>query len=308
MPKSAVLLFAAALASAQVTITQKGDRVQVEINGKPFTELVTGGTDAMKPYLWPIRAASGTEVTRHFPMEKVEGESNDHQHQRGIWFGHESTNGLDFWNNEATYKTPNRGRTVLDKIVSAKSGKLAGTLAVNFIGEDMQGNKILEEHRVMTFSSNPTLRIIDFDITLVAIAKVKFGDAKDGTFGIRLSDALREDKGSGTITNAEGEQHEKAVWGKPSNWVDYSGKINGEALGVTIFDHPMNSRRARWHVRAYGLFAANPFGLSVFTNDKTEDGSVTIEPGQLHFRYRVLIHPGDVHSTDLAKMWDEFRR
>ena len=23
----------------------------------------------------------------------------------------------------------------------------------------------------------------------------------------------------------------------------------------------------RWHVRAYGLFAANPFGLSVFTND-----------------------------------------
>jgi hypothetical protein len=62
-------------------------------------------------------------------------------------------------------------------------------------------------------------------------------------------------------------------------------------------------------VRAYGLFAANPFGLSAFSGDKSQDGSVTLEPGQkLHFRYRVVIHPGDAKSAGLARLWDEFSK
>ena len=89
--------------------------------------------------------------------------------------------------------------------------------------------------------------------------------------------------------------------------MDYSGEIDGEKLGIAIFDNPENSRRARWHVRAYGLFAANPFGLSTFTGDKSQNGAVTLEPGgRLRFRYRVVIHPGDVKSAGIAKLWDEY--
>jgi len=36
--------------------------------------------------LHPLRAADGKIVTRHFPMEMVEGESRDHPHHRGLWF------------------------------------------------------------------------------------------------------------------------------------------------------------------------------------------------------------------------------
>jgi len=49
---------------------------------KPFTTLYLGG-EAPKPYLHPLRAADGKIVTRHFPMEMVEGESRDHPHHRG---------------------------------------------------------------------------------------------------------------------------------------------------------------------------------------------------------------------------------
>jgi hypothetical protein len=92
-----------------------------------------------------------------------------------------------------------------------------------------------------------------------------------------------------------------------SNWVDYSGEIDGEKVGITIFDSPANSRRARWHVRGYGLFAANPFGLKVFTGDKTQDGSFTLKPSEnLHFRYRVIIHPGDGKSLDIPALWDDY--
>lgn len=307
----------AAAAAAQVKITPGTDRVRVEINGRPFTDFILRGGEARKPYFWPVRAASGTMVTRHFPMEIVAGEPQDHPHQRGLWFAHDSVNGVDFWNNEASYKSPPpRGRIVVDKI-NTRGASFTATMQ----WLDPQGAKILDESRVTTFIPDPKLRIMDLDITLTAATKAVFGDTKDGTLGIRLAPALQEqktvkEKGQpdvtlpgppGAITNAAGAEHEKAVWGKTSDWMDYSGEIDGEKLGITIFDHPSNSRRAHWHVRAYGLFAANPFGVKTFTDSKSKDVSVTLEPGEkLHFRYRVIVHPGDARSAGLAKLWNEY--
>jgi len=97
----AFVLFALAtgVGRAQVQVTSQPDRVQVEIDGKPFTDFILRGGEAMKPYLYPLRSASGKIVTRHFPIETVEGEPKDHPHQRGLWFSHERVNGFDFWNN-----------------------------------------------------------------------------------------------------------------------------------------------------------------------------------------------------------------
>ena len=160
----------------------------------------------------------------------------------------------------------------------------------------------------MTFYDDPRLRIIDFDFTLTAGVRVVFGDTKDGLFGIRMRPALQEEKGSGHIVNADGLETEPNLWGKPANWCDYSGEVNGEKLGVAILDNPANPHHpVRWHARAYGLFAANPFGLQAFTKDKTQDGSMTLEPGQsLRFRYRVIIHPGDAKSADIAAEWKKY--
>ena len=83
----------AAQAQPQVKVVPEAGRVRVEIDGKPYTDFIFGGGDAMKPYLYPLRSASGKAVTRHFPMETVEGEPKDHAHQRGLWFAHERVNG-----------------------------------------------------------------------------------------------------------------------------------------------------------------------------------------------------------------------
>ena len=121
---------------------------------------------------------------------------------------------------------------------------------------------------------------------------------------------LQEDKkqNPGRISNAEGLEGERQLWGKPSKWCDYSGEVAGEKVGIAILDHPDNPRHpVRWHVRGYGLFAANPFGISVFTNDKSQNGAISIEPGKsLRYRYRVIIHPGDAKSQDLAGQWAAF--
>jgi hypothetical protein len=303
-------------AVAQVKIASGPEKIAVKINGQPFTDFYVAGEGVTKPYLHPLRAASGTYVTRMWPMEKVAEEASiakpDHQHQRGVWFAHDSviSNGvkLDFWNNEASYTTPNRGKIVLSKVDRITSGKRQGSIAATFDWTDLTGRKILTESRVMTFYADPKLRTIDFDITLSPAGEVTFGDGKDGVFGIRIRPVLQEAGGDGHIVNADGLESEKQAWGKPSNWCDYWGQVNGETLGIAILDHPENPHHpVRWHVRGYGLFAANPFGVAALTNDKSQDGSIKVEPGQkLRFRYRVIIHPGDAKTAAIAAQWDRY--
>jgi hypothetical protein len=322
------VLSAAGLAlpgTAQVKITPGPEKVAIEINGKPFSDFYVAGASVSKPYLWPLRAATGTYVTRMWPMEKVDEEFDgdaykwaknkrpDHQHQRGLWFAHDSVNYLDFWNNEFSYTTKNRGKITLVKLGSVKGGAQEGSIAATFDWQDIEGKNppILREDRVMTFYAEKDRRVFDLDITLTALnGAVTFGDGKDGVLGIRLRPVLQEDMGTGHILNADGLASEKEAWGKPSNWCDYSGEIHGEKVGIAILDHPANPRHpVRWHVRAYGLFAANPFGLSVFTGDKSQDGAVTLEPGKsLRYRYRILIHPGDAQSADIAAAWAKYSK
>jgi len=59
--------------------------------------------------------------------------------------------------------------------------------------------------------------------------------------------------------------------------------------------------------RAYGLFAANPFGVSTFTGDKTQNSPTELETGKsLRFRYRLIIHPGDAASANIPAEWDKY--
>ncbi len=295
--------------AAQVKITQQGtEKVSVEIDGKPFTDFFVG-PDAPKPYLAPLRTASGKIVTRQYPMADVEGEPHDHPHHRGLWFTHGDVNGYDFWANEASQPGAGKGKgkVVLRKINKISSGRNSGYIDATFEWQ-AGGATLLTESRRMTFYSDPRLRILDFDATLSPEQEVTFGDTKEGMFAIRLAAPLEEEKG-GKLVNAQNKIGEKNVWGKKSEWCDDSGTIDGEPAGVAILDNPGNPRPPTyWHARAYGLFATNIFGLKDFEKGRLPDGSLTIRPGQpLRFRYRVIIHPGDVYTANLRAMYESYK-
>src|SRR5690242_18948039 len=177
--KIAVVFFLSVLAvGAQVKITPGPEKISVEIDGKPFTDFYVAGA-VSKPQLWPLRAASGTYVTRAWPMAKAEDEAGiakpDHPHQRGLWFAHASVNHLDFWNiaplDQKPYNQPDRGKIVLKKLGDVKSGKDQGTIAATFNWTDVKGDVLLTEQRLTTFYADENLRTIDFDITLTAAQK-----------------------------------------------------------------------------------------------------------------------------------------
>ena len=301
---------------AQVTIAKSDGRIEVTIDGKPYTTLFCG-PETSKPYLHPLRSASGKIVTRRYPMENIPGETHDHPHHRGLWFSHGSVNGYDFWSNEPSQHDGKNARIVLKSIGRLAGGKHSGVINATFNWVDPQGKTLLTEARTMTFYAEPAKRMIDFDITLTPTAKVIFGDTKEGTFAIRLAASLEEPtheslatpKRTGLMVDSEGRRGEPQVWGHRASWVDYFGEIDGEKLGIAILDHPSNPRHPTyWHSRSYGLFAANIFGLHDFLNDKNANGGMTVEPGQpLRFRYRVIIHPGDSQAANIAEEFQKYK-
>ncbi|HKX00793.1 MAG TPA: PmoA family protein [Bryobacteraceae bacterium] len=292
--------------AAQVKVEHGDGLISVTIDNQPFTNLYCG-TDTSKPYLYPLRSASGKIVTRHYPMEDFPGETHDHPHQRGMWFSHGDVNGFDFWANEPSQHNGKNAKIVLAKIGKLTSGEKSGTLEADFNWVDPEGKILLTEAKQITFYADPARRIMDFTITLKPEGRVTFGDTKEGTFAVRLAASL-EERNTGTMVSSEGGRGEAQVWGHRANWVDYSGKVDGEKVGIAILDHPSNPRHPTyWHARAYGLFAANIFGLHDFLNTKNAHGGLTILPGnQLQFRYRVIIHPGDYQSANIAGEYEKY--
>jgi len=300
---------------AQVNVIRHDSYISVTIDNQPFTTLYCGA-DTAKPYLHPLRSASGKIVSRHYPMEDVAGESHDHPHHRGLWFSHGNVNGYDFWSNEPSQHGGKNAKIVLKNVARAEGGEKSGAIEATFDWVDPQAKPLLTESRKMIFYADPGRRVIDFDITLTPVVRVTFGDTKEGTFAIRLAPSLEEPtreslaspKRTGLMVDSEGRRGEAQVWGHRAGWVDYSGEVEGEKLGIAILDHPSNPRHPTyWHSRSYGLFAANIFGLHDFLNDKTADGSMALDAGHaIRFRYRVIIHPGDFQSAHIAGEYDQF--
>ncbi|MFN0112928.1 MAG: PmoA family protein [Blastocatellia bacterium] len=301
---------------AQVIFHEKPQQILVEINGQPCTALHYGSAWP-KPFLHPLRAPSGLVVTRGFPLEKNAGESNDHHWHRGLWFAHGDINGIDFWRETSGDAAQDQklplpvGRLVIKGKPSARGGRKQGSLRAEFelLTPD---NKVLGTIREQfTFQRLGAHHVIDVQATILANQGValKMGDTEEGLLGLRFADEFKEERGA-TLLNSDGLKGTKNIWGKRARWVDYATTMQGQTVGVAIFDHPSNPKHPTfWHARGYGLNAANPFGEHDFYNDKARDGSVTIPVnGSLTFRYRVVIHNGDAAASNVEQLYGEFAK
>jgi hypothetical protein len=286
----------------------QGSEVPVSLGRSRFT---TYRAEAgPKPYYFPVNGPNGKPFTRAYPMEKVEGEDKDHPHQRSLWFTHGNVNGYDFWASDPLNKpNPRFGSIKETSRTLVANGSNVGVLRTTDDWLGSGGKKVCEDERTVLFSGTDSLRIIDFDITIKATAgPVTFGDTKEGMFGLRVPSSMDvKRKQGGKITNAEGITDNDA-WGKPSPWVDYTGPVDGNTVGIAILNHPESFRYpTTWHVRDYGLFAANPFGWHDFGMNKS--GEYTIPSGEsIRFRYRVLLHPGDTTSANMPSAFNAFAK
>jgi Methane oxygenase PmoA len=300
---------------AGVQITQLTNRLRIEINGKLFTEYYFS-EEAPRPYYYPVLGPDQLAMTRNWPMKSPPDEERiaqpyDHPHHRSLWYGHILVNGQDFWDEQKKF-----GRIVHKGFDRIESGADSGVIKSHDWWVAPNGDTVCTDNRTFRIynTGNAKERLFDFEITLHAgKSDLTFGDNKDGTMAIRVAETMRlkgpkGKPGLGHIVTSTGARDDD-TWGKRADWCDYYGPVEGKTVGIAIFDHPQNPRHPTWwHVRDYGLFAANPFGKHDF--EKLEDksaGNLTVPAGQsITFRYRFYIHEGNEKDAKVAEKYADY--
>jgi hypothetical protein len=315
----------------RVTVDKPGSlpRVDVAVDGKPFTSYIWPGT-LKKPTLHPITTGAGVVVTRGFPPGP--GERADHPHHVGLWFNYGDVNGYDFWNHSTAIRgdrLEKMGRVVHHDVTRMDSGKGQAVLRVETRWVTAQnGTPLVDEETTFTFRATADgLRMIDRATHLTASGQdVRFTDNKEGLLGLRVRRALEDpnEKGgqfvdaagavtktapldgagaTGIYTSSEGKTG-GAVWGTRGKWTTLSGTVDGRPVTIAMFDHPGNPGfPTYWHARGYGLFAASPLGQAAFSNG-TETLGFALKRGQNQlFRYRVLIADRPVTPAEMETLY-----
>ncbi len=292
------------LSNDELTLTRDELGIVVAIGDQPFT--CFDHTSYDKPVLYPVYGPGQIPMTRHFPMQEIAGEQTDHPHHKSIWTGHE-INHVDFWSERS-------GSVKVQEIEVDEQQNLFRTHS-NWIDKS-DDSIVLSDSAVYQFGYDDQTRWIDVTQTMIAShGEIRFADTKEGFFAIRVHPKLRlvgaPDDGvndvTGRITNSAG-QTDAECWGQPAAWVDYSGLIDGNEVGIAMFDHPSNFRHpTTWHARDYGLLAANPFGLHHFTGAEPGTGELKLEAEQqLKLRYRIVFHTDDCVAAEVTRRYAEW--
>lgn len=287
MTTAATLLPTHAADAGKVKLEKGEDTVTVTIGGREFTKY-NFNAELPKPFFWPVRGGDGTILTRDIIYDRTKG---DHPHHKGIWVAVDEIGGVKFWAEHG--KIANRSVEL-----TVPAGNPAKLTVVND-WQNEEGKTVVTETSVISIHENG-LFAFDIRFTNPGDAPVDFGDTKEGLLGFRMVHSMQESEG-GQVVNAEGLKGTKACWGKPSAWIDYVGPVDKGTFGVALFDHPLNMRPSRYHVRNYGLFSISPFGQKAYTGGKLPAQPYFLFPdGELRLRYGLYIHDGDTKSADVS--------
>ena len=295
------------------------------------------------PGFYRLLSPAGLPLTRNYPMEPfgeaksnadvaMQLEKDDHHHHRSMWFNHGEVDEFDFWMDKPGPKTGRivqrhggvRIQLATQMINGVESSRSSCEILTQNDWMTPDGKRLLRDERVFRFSEHLGDTVLDCTIRLIADDQaVTFGDTKEGSLGVRVAGSMKVDaKLGGEIHNAEGLKDDDA-WGKTSAWVDYSGPIAPPELptkkkwtaadaadwsraGITMMYHPANEiPQCYWHVRSYGLFAANPFGRKHFGLPAYE--GVKLEKGQtLTMNARLILHDGGFDAEKATKHFKDY--
>lgn len=263
-------------------------------------------TEAAKPFVHPLRTSKGTLLTSYQP--------SDHVWHRGLWFAWKYINGVNYWEEEPNAKgvLASEGATIALKGEKLRYDGDAAVLAheLKYVAPDK--SVTMRETRQLVLqppSDDGTFRLDfshaftvgDTDVELSATPVTK--ETPWGGYaglGIRTARSLQQFK----TLNDEGVAGD-GVNGALSKWVDLSGVADGgpkQAAGVTLFDHPQNTRHPS---PTYVFNDATIFGYSNLSLVRNEP--LTLAAGaNLNLAYRVLVHDGWADPSAYDAEWENF--
>lgn len=271
-----------------LTTRVEHERIDVFIDGALFTSYQTP-SDWKFPYLWPvIGPASGQSLT----IEEGIG----HPHHRSLYLACDQVNGANYWQEGLE-----RGRTI------SRGPKVIET-GNRVVIEDTcdwvcpgQPSPIVDHRRVIISAPTECLRILEFEFAFHFQVDTTILNSNHALFSAEVIPEIAV-HGGGLLTNAEGGQQEEGTFGVPSDWCDYSGRLNGFWEGLRIFQHPSNPGYPwPFFTRDYGFVSPTPMywlpdeGLCYKAGDK------------VFLKFLVAVHAGEAWGQTLEPIYRNWR-
>ncbi|HEY5990787.1 MAG TPA: DUF6807 family protein [Streptosporangiaceae bacterium] len=139
-----------------------------------------------RPFLADLTGPGGCAVTRPLDLASVPEESRDHPHHRGVWTGHRSVGGVDFWTD-----FDGHGRIVHRSGVESVAGPGRLRLSHRLHWLDPSGLALLIESRGLQFypAQPDGSRFFDIRTTLLPPPghSVTLGDTKEAGLVARFT-------------------------------------------------------------------------------------------------------------------------
>ena len=243
------------------------------------------------PYLYPLSGPlSGLSVTAESGLP--------YPHHRSMLFACDRVNGGNYWQEE------------YDKGQILSTGPRVGTAGNQTVEildtcdwQKPEGPVVMrDERKIQITIADPRRRFIDWTIQWQAIEDVTVLKTNHSLFALRAAYDLSP-QGGGQLVNAEGDSGEKATFGKPSAWCDFSGRRAGLpdiVEGIALLDHPANPwAPTPWFTRDYGFISPSPFNFIEKSWQLAAGKSVQL-------RYRAVIHAGDAKDAAIADVYKEW--
>ena len=277
--------------AAKINAVKVGSKINVTIDGKYFTGYIFS-SDEKYPFFYPVNGpVSGGSVTSM--------RNGEYPHHSSLFFGCDQVDGGNFWQGGLE-----RGRIISFNAEILKEGGDSAVISDECIWSRPGAVAPVKDLRKITITApSPTLRQIDFDISMEMLTDVRIRKTNHSLFSARMAADLSV-KNGGTMVNAEGALSEKETFGKPSPWIDYSGKRGDTVEGLAILQHPSNPwYPSPWFTRDYGFMSPTPMYWP-------ENGEETFfKKGEiLHLRYRVLVHSGNAADAKIGELFEEYKK
>jgi hypothetical protein len=297
--------------------------LQVRLGGREAFVYQYGHVD--QPHLYPVQSPSGKLLT----IQKTD----PYPHHRSVWFGDtvqlEGQPQASFYQPYYTQvdkkdpQSPYRDRNRHVKFLAADVKGGQANLEMQLLWEANLGQvPVLDELRqirVVPLAHGEYFLDCKFAVTAtygdvtfrsdqthyawpyvrmhpqfaVERTRIKKGAGENG------KDKSVTEKGTGTITNSEGEINGAATCMKAARWVDYSGTVDGVTEGLAIFANPA-APPPKFFTRDYGTFGPRR------PDDQSGKPFVLKKGESLSQRVGLLIHTGDVKSGRVAERYQQF--
>ncbi|MEM1295733.1 MAG: PVC-type heme-binding CxxCH protein [Verrucomicrobiota bacterium] len=311
MPPYSALLDAQALADLTAylltqkqgfAIHQHSDSLEIRLDQKPIATYLLDHPELTRRAFVNVRTPSGLPVTRRFPPRNPEDLDPGYRGEAGIihpimhpglWMSFGWIDGNDYWRLQSKVKFEG---LLEEPLVSRDEAQ--------FKTRDRYLNKegtetVCWQDTTYRFRRVPEGIRLDWDATFYNDERdFTFGDQEESGLALRIASPLRVQGGNGRIVNDSGEENGAGTWGKPFQWINYSGEIEGKRVGLMVLPHPENLRPSWSHSRDYGVLASNPFPKQ--PKERREPYMLTrVKKGEpLRLRYQVLIHESDPSAFD----------